>query len=139
MASWPVTVDEGNVFVEVADAVYPIAAVHGAVVLFVERAWLRLETPAAGRTGITLRLKRAASREELAALGGDFLNELLHQALRVEVGARTEKLRELVIGRAVMSAETAPDSDAVAFHDDPLGIARPWEERYLGEENGGRK
>ena len=66
-------------------------------------------------------------------------NELLHQALRFEVGAKTAKLRELVIGKAVMSAEAQPMDTGVSFSEDPLGIARPWEETYLGQENGGRK
>jgi hypothetical protein len=35
-----------------------------------------------------------------------------------------------VIGRAAMSAEAAPVEE-VQFHDDPLGIGRPWEERNL--------
>lgn len=139
MSIWPVFVEDRTVAVEVSDAVYPIAAIHGAAVLFIERAFLRVATPRAGRTRVELRPKRgAASEGELGILGGEFLNELLHQALRLDVGARTEKLRELVIGKAVMSAE-GEDAGAVAFHDDPLGIARPWEERYLGEDNGGRK
>lgn len=139
MSSWPVSIVEGAVAVDTADAVYPIAAVHGAVVLFIPRAFLRVATPKPGRTRVELRPKSGATAEgELLALGGEFLNELLHQALRLDVSARTEKLRELVIGKAVMSAE-GDAGDAVAFHDDPLGIARPWEERYLGEDNGGRK
>ena len=54
------------------------------------------------------------------------------------MGSKTDKLRELVIGKGIMSAEAQADA-GVEFQDDPLGIARPWEEKYLGEENGGRK
>ncbi len=138
MPSWPVTVHQGAAIVEIAEAVYPTAAVHGAAVVFIDRAWLRVSQPAPGRARIELRPKEAATEEQLRALGGDLLDELLHQALRADVGARTEKLRELVIGKAVLATE-GDVGGAVEFHDDPLGIARPWEERYLGEGNGGRK
>ncbi len=128
---WPVSVAGGAVAVEVADSVYPLAAVHGAALVFMDRAWVRLHTAGPGRTRLELRPKLLTGDDGLHALGGDLLNELLHQALRLDVGARTEKLRELVIGKAVIAAEAeAP----VAFADDPLGIARPWEQRFTDED-----
>jgi hypothetical protein len=139
MIPWPVTVEEGAVSIDIDDAVYPRAAIQGAAVVQLARAWVRLATPAPGRTRLTLRPKQGAGDGELAALGGEVLNELLHQALRLDVGARTEKLRELVIGKAAMAAESAveapppapaPPDEPVAFVDDPLGIAKPWEERF---------
>jgi len=130
---WPVAVEEGAVVVEAAEAVYPIAAVHGAAVVFLDRAWLRVHSDGDGRARIVARPKRAMTDDELAAFGGELLNELLHQALRVDVGARTEKLRELVIGKAVLSAEAAVEAP-VAFADDPLGIAKPWEERFQDDK-----
>lgn len=144
MIPWPITVEDGAVSIEVDDAVYPRAAIQGAAVVQLARAWVRLATPAAGRTRLTVRPKQGGSDGELAALGGEVLNELLHQALRLDVGARTEKLRELVIGKAVMSAEgeAAPPAlaplpdEPVAFADDPLGIARPWEERFGDKKDG---
>jgi His-Xaa-Ser system protein HxsD len=138
LGSFPVTVRGRDVAVEIADAVYPIAAVHGAAVLYVDKHYVRIDRAGPGRTVVTVRPKEGApAAEELARLGGEVLNELLHQALRVEVGTRTDKLRELVIGKGAMSAEANPaavcDMGGVAFSDDPLGIARPWEETYLGE------
>jgi hypothetical protein len=134
MIEWPVSVEEGAVSVELDDAVYPLAAVQGAAVVQLQRAWVRLSVPASGRTRVTVRPKVAASDGELEAMGGELLNELLHQALRLDVGARTDKLRELVIGKAVMAAEAEvappPVDEPVAFADDPLGIAKPWEERF---------
>lgn len=127
---WPVSVAGGAVAVEVADSVYPLAAVHGAALVFLPRAWVRLEARDA-TTRIVLRPKLAVGDGELHALGGELLNELLHQALRLDVGARTEKLRELVIGKAVIAAEAEQE---VAFADDPLGIAKPWEQRFADGE-----
>jgi hypothetical protein len=109
-------------------------------VIFIDKAYIRIERAGDGRTRITLRPKLGgATPAELKELGGSVLNELLHQALRIEVGAKTDKLRELVIGKGIMSAESATTDVGVAFSEDPLGIARPWEETYLGEDNGGRK
>jgi len=139
LPSFPLTVGARDVSLAIADSVYPIAAVHGTAVLYVDKAYVRIERAAPGRTRITVRPKDGEqSAADLETLGGEVLNELLHQALRVEVGARTDKLRELVIGKGAMSAESTaavPALDAgVAFSDDPLGIARPWEETYLGEQ-----
>ena len=134
-------VGERDVSVEIAESVYPVAAVHGTAVIFIDRAFIRIERPSSGRTRLSLRPKLGgATPAELKELGGSVLNELLHQALRLEVGAKTDKLRELVIGKGILSAESGSGLDAgVSFAEDPLGIARPWEETYLGEENGGRK
>lgn len=141
MPTFPLVVSERDASLEVADAVYPVAAVHGAAVIFIEKAFIRLERPSESRTRIVLRPKLAgATPDELRALGGSFLNELLHQALRLEVGDKTDKLRELVIGKGIMSAEAdSSGGGGVSFSQDPLGIARPWEEKYLGEDNGGRQ
>src|SRR5262249_29878234 len=98
-------VGERDVSVEVAESVYPVAAVHGTAVIFIDKAFIRIERPANGRTRISLRPKLAgATPAELRDLGGSVLNELLHQALRLEVGEKTDKLRELVIGKGIMSA-----------------------------------
>lgn len=142
MLTFPLTVGEREVSVEIADAVYPIAAVHGAAIIHIERSYIRIDRASPGRTRISLRPKLGgATPEELHELGGQLANELLHQALRLEVGAKTDKLRELVIGKAIMSAESAQAGaldGGVSFSDDPLGIARPWEETYLGQEPGSR-
>ncbi len=142
MLTFPITVGEREVAVEIADAVYPVAAVHGAAVIHIEKSYIRIDRASPGRTRISLRPKLGgATPEELRELGGHLLNELLHQALRLEVGQKTDKLRELVIGKAIMSAESAQPGGldgGVAFSDDPLGIARPWEETYLGEQPGNR-
>lgn len=140
MPIFPIQAGEHEVQIELSDSVYPIAAVHGAAIIHIDKAYIRVERVEAGRTRVALRPKLdGATREELSELGGQFLNELLHQALRIEVGAKTDKLRELVLGKGIMSAESVADTGGVAFSEDPLGIARPWEETYLGEENGGRK
>lgn len=140
MPTFPVQVGERDVSIEIADTVYPVAAVHGTAVIHIDKAYVRIDRASTGRTRITVRPKLGgATPEELRELGGQVANELLHQALRLEVGNKTDKLRELVIGKGVMSAEAQPMDQGVAFSEDPLGIARPWEEKYLGEENGGRK
>lgn len=140
MPAFPLEVSDRDARIEVSESVYPVAAIHGAAVVFVERAFVRVERPGEGRARVVLRPRSGATTpDELRALGGGFLNELLHQALRVEVGEKTDKLRELVIGKGILSAEGGAGGAGVSFSQDPLGIARPWEERYLGEDNGGRK
>lgn len=135
MPTFPVSRGERDVRIELNDGVYPLSAIHGTAVVFIDKAYIRVERVEQGRTRVTLRPKLASTPDELQGMAGDWLNELLHQALRVEVNSKTRKLRELVIGKAIMAAEQQPESlDAgVAFSDDPLGIAQPWEEKYLGD------
>ena len=141
MSTFPVTVSERDARIEIDDGVYPLSAIHGTAVVFIEKAYMRVDRLSQGRTRVTLRPKQGGDAEKIQALAGDWLNELLHQALRVEVGSKTDKLRELVIGKAIMAAEQQVESldEGVSFSDDPLGIAQPWEEKYLGEESGGSK
>ena len=112
MLTFPVSVGEREVAIEIADGVYPVAAVHGAAVIHIEKAYIRIDRASPGRTRISLRPKLGgATPEELRELGGHLLNELLHQSLRLEVGAKTDKLRELVIGKGDLDHMAVPDAD----------------------------
>jgi hypothetical protein len=65
--------------------------------------------------------------------------------MRHQVGEKTHPIREVIVGRALLSAEpqappdgsfagdTPPEAEPeedLDYLDDPLGIAVPWEEKY---------
>jgi len=124
---------------------YPMDAVYGTSYVFLDRCYVYLDKSADKRIVIVLRGKEAMDAETLERLAGDFSNELLHQVLRTRIAKRTGKVREMIIGRALFSAEGAADDygleddyddlgDDADYLDDPLGIAVPWEEKYGSDE-----
>ena len=125
-------------------ATYPLDAVYGASYVFLDRCYVYLDKGTDKRIEVVLRGKETLSAEDLESLAGEFSNELLHQVLRARIAKRTGTVREMIIGRALFSAEGSADDydlddlddldDDADYLDDPLGIAVPWEEKYGREE-----
>lgn len=109
---------------------------------FIDRCYVRLEGRPRGRLQVVLKGKQPIDADGLARLGGDFCNEVVHQAERHRVSERTEALRAAIVGRALMSAEPAGNGSPLQpagssadcdYLDDPLGIAVPWEEKHASQ------
>jgi His-Xaa-Ser system protein HxsD len=126
------------VSIQVDEKVFPRDVVVAAAYIFIDRCYIRLERALRGRVLARIKGKKKLSRNQLVNLADEFENELLHQLIRRQVAERTDGLREVIVGRALFSAE--PESGAEAaqaepqedmdYLDDPLGIAIPWEEKY---------
>lgn len=131
------------------EKLYPRPVVVQAAYRFIDRCYIKLER-SGKRVGVRLKGKNKLSVKKLQALADDFANELLHQLAREQVAERTDKLRELLVERALRSAEplaapadvpSVPEGEAasidadVDYLEDPLGIAIPWEEKYGQEED----
>lgn len=124
--------------IEVDESLYPKEAVYGAAYTFIDRYYVLLDRTADRRIRVMLRPKNGTAPVETAALAGEFQNELLGQAWRLELAAQNRQLIESIAMRAVAGAAGPPGLDellamdigeASAF-DDPLGIAMSWEEKY---------
>jgi His-Xaa-Ser system protein HxsD len=116
-------------------ALYPAAVVRAAAWLFLDRAWIFLQRRPGDRIAVRLRPRPG---QRLAVLEGEFENELVNQRQRAATARRNTRLRELIVGRALLGAQLGEDlpADGAAADDyllDPLGIAVPWEERYADE------
>ena len=137
--------------VVVDTGLYPLEVVMGAAYVFVDRCFLLLDRTPDGHVRVTFTTKPGSSPDGAAALAGEFQNELLAQALRARLLERHEKMREVLVARALFGA--APEQAAAAppvtdaqlgvdarfvpasdddYLEDPLGIAVPWEEKYAG-------
>ena len=135
--------DERTVTVEFDEGFYPRDAIYGAAYIFLDRCYVRLDRPAAGRVAVRLERKPSvqAGLEELV---GEFQNELLGQAWRRQILDENRALLERVSARAVAGSAGPPglddllqiDSAGEAF-DDPLGIAMSWEEKYKKKPDDG--
>jgi His-Xaa-Ser system protein HxsD len=129
--------------------IYPIDVVMAAGYSFIDRFYVLIDTEGEGKVRVSLSPKRSQAGEPAGGPADEFLNELLGQALRREVGKRHEKVREILLARALFGAapklaETSVAASAVDaaiggsdcpagdddYLDDPLGIAVPWEEKY---------
>ena len=81
--------------------IYPQEAVLAACYEFLDRGYFFLKYKDARRMDVSFSPR---SKKDLAAFKRDFLNALLHAALRRKVYASQKKVHELVVKRALSSA-----------------------------------
>jgi len=115
--------------------IYPLEAILNTCYTFIDRAYIFLDANHRGnRIKISLKGKNGIPRRQLKGLRGEFMNELLHSALRCAINKNNKKIREYIVGRALYSALPGPDlvmsEKTRDYQEDPLGIAIPWEEKY---------
>ena len=123
--------------IQVDEKVFPRDVVVSAAYMFLGRCYVRLEQAPRRHVLVQLKGKKRLGNKQLANLAEEFENELLHQLMRRQVAERTDGLREVIVGRALFSAEPegedvepAEPQEDMDYLDDPLGIAVPWEEKY---------
>lgn len=120
--------------------IYPLEAIINTSYAFVDRGYIFLDTDAKGsQVNVSIKTKHCSSVKELESLRGEFMNELLHSALRYTVSKNNKKIREYIIGRALysvlpyseLSAADIPNHDGkFDYQKDPLGIAVPWKKKH---------
>ncbi len=128
--------DEGLV-IELDEGMYPKDAIYGAAYIFIDRCYVKLDRPSAGRISVRLAPKPGAT-VSLDAMAGEFENELLGQAWRRQIVEENRQLIEQVTTQALSGAAGPPglddllamDIDEETAFEDPLGIAMSWEEKY---------
>jgi len=130
-----------RVVLTVDEKFFPRPVVLQAAYHFIEHCYVRLSREKGKKIKVQLKGKRKLSRRRLDQLAGEFENEMLHQLIRQQVAQQTDKLREVLVGRALLSAEPpAAEAEVPAageemdYLEDPLGIAVPWEEKYGDQE-----
>ncbi|MDP3043534.1 MAG: His-Xaa-Ser system protein HxsD [bacterium] len=120
---------------------YPIEAIYGAAYVFIDRAYIFLDGDPQKEIIICLKGKKKMNFKELEGLQGEFYNELLNYLLRVKIAKRNKKVRDFIVGTALVSGsnifDSSPDGSDNDYLDDPLGIAVPWEDKY--KENTAKK
>ena len=127
---------ERSVAFNVDESVFSLDAVYGAAYLFVDRCWVFFTRPQEGVVGVNLKSKANEVTEgELDALAGEFSNELLNQAIRVQLGESTATLREYMMARAFFTTPVQSSIDALLaeldaeeLEEDDLEISVPWED-----------
>lgn len=124
---------EKKKIIEVDISIYPLEAIFGASYVFIDRAYIYLDSKQDGVIQVALQGKTDIFDDKTIA--GEFMNELLNYVHRLNISKYNHVIRERVVERALYSSvgENLMDSDEEEF-DDPLGIAVPWEEKYGDEK-----
>jgi His-Xaa-Ser system protein HxsD len=127
---------EGFVVVSVNPKIYPLEIVYSASYVFLEKAYVVLSGNP--EEEITVQLRDKAAKADVEALGRDFNNELLKYAVYKMHSSESRQIRDSIVAKALQTNSGddecgCDDNDAQAdedYLDDPLGIAKPWEETH---------
>jgi len=137
---------QGFVAVSVNPKIYPLDIVYSASYVFLDRAFVTLDGDPLVEISVQLRYKEG--KGDVEALGRDFNNELLKYAVYKMHSEQSKGIRDSIVARALQTNngdedcgcsdndDTEEDSDE-DYLDDPLGIAKPWEETHSGEGKDG--
>ena len=132
--------------------IYGVDALLGTAYAFLDRCYILLDVADKDHYKVTMWAKPYVI-QSLDELAGEFMNELVNEALRYKIAKQTERTREMVLARAIghsIPAEPQPqeseapledlppevarileeEDDSLDFLEDPLGIAVPWEEKF---------
>lgn len=115
--------------IEVDTKIYPLEAIFGAAYVFIDKAYIFLDSKKKHKIEIQLKSKTKTSSANLTKMLGEFENELLHYVHRMKLSKHNKQLREYIVERALYSAinKEKPGLEQTQDDDDPLGISSPWE------------
>ncbi|KKP35522.1 MAG: hypothetical protein UR23_C0027G0001 [Candidatus Roizmanbacteria bacterium GW2011_GWA2_32_13] len=133
---------ENQVLTTVSQKIYPLEAIYGAAYVFLNRAYIFLDENKEGEILITLKAKEKMDKKQLEDFGGEFYNELLNYSLRIGISKNNQKIREYIVGRALIGA-LGEDEEGVETEEpeeieeeieewkgDYLGLSIPWEKKF---------
>lgn len=118
--------------------IYPPEVIYQTCNLFLADYYVYLDGDPAKAITVSLKRKVAASKESvlvMEALAGEFYNELLNQLLRIKVSQSNAKIREYIVAQALYNAlpkevdELLQEVENENWQNDPLGIAKPWQDQ----------
>lgn len=122
--------------------IYPLEAIFSTAHSFLDRTYVFLDSHSKKEITVFLKGKERLNKKQLESLQNEFSNELLNYILRAEIAKRNQKIREFIVGTALISslptdlltqsslAQTGKKEGANNWQKDPLGIAVPWEQKY---------
>lgn len=121
--SWIHELEDGALTICVDLSLYPLEALFRVCYLFTEKCYLFLSSNEEGSL-ITVRFSQKLDCD-LAALAGEFSNELINQRVRFDIAKETGPLRELIVAQAFAEADLIDRTISNAgYLEDPRNIAR---------------
>lgn len=137
--------DAAGIVARVDESTFDRRTIYAAAFTFIDRAWVRLDKKESGRIDVVLREKKQGSLPEGARreLEDALYAAKLQHASHASSGAWADSILLSALGSPEADAQQAAESTAVpspalpavdpedlAAFDDPLGIARSWEEKH---------
>ena len=110
--------------------IYSPEAVYGAAYVFLDRAYVRLDGNPKKKITIFLKSKKTFKESKREKLKEEFFNELLNYSLRFQISKQNQKIREYLVGTAMLGAVGEEKKRGADWEKDAMGIAVPWEEKY---------
>ena len=125
--------------------IYSLAVIYQAAYFFLDKVYVFLDGDPKKEIKVIMRDKgEKGGQGELEKIAGDFYNELLNQLLRQKVSQTNAKIREYIVSQALYNAvpnevdELLKEVEEEDWQEDPLGIAKTWEESQ-GNVKAGKK
>ncbi|MCX6745856.1 MAG: hypothetical protein NTX00_02430 [Candidatus Parcubacteria bacterium] len=135
--------------------IYSLKAIYQAAYLFLDKVYVFLDGDPEKEIKVIMKLKRPSfanasssvpqsetSEDKSAGLeqiAGEFYNELLNQLLREKVSESNAKIREYIVSAALYNAvpnevdRLLQEVEEEDWQEDPLGIAKTWEDKQNKE------
>lgn len=111
------TVSDNQIFLALNQKVYTKDSILKTCYIFIDRLYIYLDNPKKNEILVSLKGKKNLTQEELTALKGDFLNELLNVIVRKEISSKNQKILEYIVGGAITVA--LEKSGVVREQEDP--------------------
>jgi His-Xaa-Ser system protein HxsD len=117
----------GVVAVSVNPKIYSIDIVYSASYVFLDRAYVVIDGDPESEIIVELRPKD--TKTDIEELGRDFNNELINYAVHRFQNEQNQGVKEAIVKRALATNSEEAEQE-MSYIDDPLGIAKPWEETH---------
>ncbi len=132
---------ENSLEFEINPKIYSLNAIYKTAYFFLDKVYVFLSGDPKKEIRVSFKVKEAGL--DLKKLANEFYNELLNQLLREKVSYSNSKLREFIVAKALYNAvpnevdELLKEVEEEDWQEDPLGIAKTWEEqqREKGEKS----
>lgn len=120
--------------------IYSLKAIYQAAYLFLDKVHVFLDGNPEKEIKVVMKLKapnqslRSDLGQVLEKIAEEFFNELLNQLLREKVSESNAKIREYIVSVALYNAvpnevdRLLKEVEEEDWQEDPLGIAKTWEE-----------
>jgi len=121
---------------EVNTKFYPQDAVYSVAYLLLDQYYIKLKSGKGDTIILQLTSEEKLNKQKIDDLMRRIEQGLINQTLRLKIAKENKKLREYLLGKALLGAQFGAiedsipeESDEADYVEDPLGIATPWEEK----------
>lgn len=121
---------------EIDTKFYPQDAVYSVAYLLLEKYYIKLKSGKKNSIIMHITTDEKLNKGDIAELSRRIEQELINQTLRLKIAKENQKLREYILGKALLGAQFGAIEDTISeksqeddYIDDPLGIATPWEDQ----------